>query len=221
MTDPLRPSDRGRLLEQRLSVERLGAYRAAVGGDLDRAVALYEWNAAVAGAFFEILGHFEVVVRNALHEQLTDWHATAGRPGLWYDDPADILDEHRHEEIAIARDRLRRAGKAETPGRVVAELNFGFWRFLLDRHYQNILWAQALRHAFPNLTPANRRTVYGPVVQLNEFRNRIAHHEPIHQLNLTQRHQDLLDLLDLIDHDAAAWISELTRVPAIVAARPR
>jgi hypothetical protein len=153
-------------------------------------------------------------------EQLTTWHTAAGRPDAWYDDSVGILDQHRHEEIATARERLRKAGKAETAGRVVAELNFGFWRFLLDRHYQNILWAQALRHAFPNLTPANRRTVYGPVVRLNEFRNRIAHHEPIHRLNLTQRHQDLLDVVDLIDHDVAGWISGLSRVPALLSTRP-
>lgn len=220
MVGALPPSDPHRLIEQRLSVERLGAYRAAAGGDVDQAIRLYEWNSALAGAFFEILGHFEVVVRNALHSQLTVWHSAAGRPGEWYDDPANILDDHRHDEIAIARDRLRKAGKTETPGRVVAELNFGFWRFLLDKRYQPILWAQALRHAFPNLTPQTRRSVYRPVVQLNELRNRIAHHEPVHHLNLTAYHGDLLQILDYIDHDVAAWVGGLSRVPTVLLQRP-
>lgn len=220
MADPLPPSNRSRLVEQRLSVERLGAYRVVVGGDLDRAVTLYEWNTALAGAFFEVLGHVEIVLRNALHEQLTAWHTAAGRAGFWYDDPAAVLDQRRHEEIALARARISRTGKRETPGRVVAELNFGFWRFLLDRHYQNVLWAPALRRAFPNLAPANRRTVYGPLVQLNEFRNRIAHHEPIHRLNLSQHHQHLLDLTNMIGHDVAEWISALSRVPPLLATRP-
>ncbi len=47
----------------------------------------------MAGAFFEVLGHFEVVIRNALNEQLTTWHIAAGRPDAWYDDPGGILDE--------------------------------------------------------------------------------------------------------------------------------
>jgi hypothetical protein len=208
------------VIEQRVSLERLGAYRAVAGGDLDRAVDLYEWNAAVSGAFFEVLGHLEVILRNALNEQLTVWHAATGRPGGWYDDPAGILDEHRHEEIATARERLLKARKSETAGRIVAELNFGFWRFLLDKRYQPILWAQALRHAFPNLTPADRRAVYGPVVRLNEFRNRIAHHEPIHRLDLTRLHQEALGIVDLIDHDVASWLSGLSRVPALSSARP-
>jgi hypothetical protein len=220
VAEPLRPPRPGALVEQRLSVERLGAYRAAAGGDLDRAIALYEWNTAVAGAFFEVLGYFEVVLRNSLHEQLTIWHTAAGRPDAWYDDPAGLLDERRHKEIAAARDRLQSARKAETAGRIVAELNFGFWRFLLDKRYQPILWAQALRHAFPNLIPADRRTVYGPVVRLNELRNRVAHHEPIHRLNQAERHQELLEVVGLIDDDIAIWISGLSRVPALLSSRP-
>lgn len=98
------------LLEQRLSVERLRPYRVATGRDLDGAIALYQWNTAAAGAFFEDLGHLEVVLRNALHLQLTLWHNAADRPGQWYDDPAGLLDRHRHEDISIARDDIPAAG---------------------------------------------------------------------------------------------------------------
>lgn len=220
MAEPIPPSRHVLVIEERLSVERVGAYRAVVGGDLGRAIALYEWNTAVAGAFFEVLGHFEVVIRNALHEQLTIWHTAAGRSEFWYDDPAGVLDEHRHEEIGTARERQGRAGKPETPGRVVAELNLGFWRFLLDKRYQPILWAQALRHAFPRLVPADRRLVYGPVVRLNELRNRIAHHEPIHGFDLARHHEELLDVVDWIDHEVAGWVSGLSRVVPLISARP-
>jgi hypothetical protein len=75
-------------LERRLSAERLAPYRVARGGDLAAALALYEWNAEMSGAFGTTLGH-----------------------------------------IAKARQRATRNGRPETPGRVVAELNLGFWRF--------------------------------------------------------------------------------------------
>lgn len=103
---------------------------------------------------------------------------------------------------------------------MVAELNSGFWRFLLDRHYQNVLWAPALRHAFPNLVPANRRTVYGPLCRLNELRNRAAHHEPIYRLDLATHGAELLTLARLIDEEVATWISDTSRVPALLDARP-
>ena len=75
-TTPQIPDPLSAVLEQRLSVERLRPYLVEVGGDLDQAPRLYEWNAAVSGAFFEILGHFEVLLRNSLHEQVVR------RPGL-------------------------------------------------------------------------------------------------------------------------------------------
>lgn len=220
MAKPIPPPGKFQLLERALSAERLGAYQVAVSGDLDQAVALYEWNSAMAGAFFEVLGHFEVVLRNALHHQLTIWHTGAGRSGFWYDDPARILDTRLHDGIAEARAKLSRARKAETPGRVVAELNFSFWRFLLDKRYQPILWAQALRHAFPNLNPAHRPAVYEPIVDLNQLRNRVAHHEPVHSHNLAQAHQKMLDVTAMIDQDIANWISGLSRVPLLLTARP-
>jgi len=210
-----------RALEARLSRERLRPYRSAVGGDLDLAIQLYEWNSAAAGAFFETLGHFEVLLRNALHDQLSAWHTAAGRPGHWYDDPAGVLDARRHADVAAARDRIRRERKTETPGKVVAERNFGFWRFLLDRHYQTMLWAPALRRAFPHLQPQRRDLVYSPVYELNRLRNRIAHHEPIHGRNLSDRHDDLLRVTGFIDPAAQAWLSSLSRVPAVLQSRPR
>ncbi len=223
MTDaiPRRANPLARVLEDCLSRERLKPYRAAVGGDLEPAIGLYEWNSAAAGAFFETLGHFEVLLRNAMHDQLSAWHTAAGRPGQWYDDPAGVLDTRRHADIAAARDRIRRERKTETPGKVVAELNFGFWRFLLDRHYQTVLWAPALRRAFPHLQPQRRDLIYVPVYELNRLRNRIAHHEPIHDRQLSERHDDLLRVTGFTDPAAQAWLSSLSRVPAVLERRPR
>jgi hypothetical protein len=48
-------------------------------------------------------------------------------------------------------------------GKVVAELTFGFWRYILAGTYQATLWSPALRHAFPHLRTRDRAAVYGPV----------------------------------------------------------
>ncbi|HXL93420.1 MAG TPA: hypothetical protein VN969_31200 [Streptosporangiaceae bacterium] len=44
------------------------------------------------------------------------------------------------------------------PGKVVAELHFGFWRYLLASKYYTALWVPALSAAFP----AGRRLALGP-----------------------------------------------------------
>ena len=57
-----------------LTPERLSSYLAATGGDLYRALDLYEWNARLGAAVFEDLGYLEGVLRNACHAQLDRWN---------------------------------------------------------------------------------------------------------------------------------------------------
>lgn len=120
----------------------------------------------------------EVVLRNALGTQLAAHHGTLA--GHWYDDPLGVLSDLAHEDIAAARRRVRKLWRPETPGRVVAELSFGFWKFLLAKRYEATLWTGYLRHAFPNLQPQSRAVVYRSLDELHTVRNRIAHHEPVH-----------------------------------------
>src|SRR5512135_2887187 len=115
-------------IEPYLSHERLTPYRAAAAGDLEGALRLYEWNAQVGAAFLEVLGHLEIVLRNVMDRELRAWHQSHHLPGQWYEDPRNVLDRYRHEDVYAAVERLRREGKPETPGRVIAELPFGFWR---------------------------------------------------------------------------------------------
>lgn len=60
-----RPSATALLVQRHLSAPRLEAYLHTSGDDLDRALELYRWNAAVAGALWEPIGHCVVVLRNA------------------------------------------------------------------------------------------------------------------------------------------------------------
>lgn len=202
-----------------LSTERLAPYLRAASGDLDGALRLYEWNLAVLGGFYEALGILEVVLRNALSVQLTERHGTLA--GNWYDDPLRMLSDLAHEDIDAARRCIRKLRRTETSGRVIAELNFGFWKFLLAKRYEATLWTGYLRHAFPNLQPQSRAVVYRALDELHMLRNRIAHHEPIHNRNLMVDMLTVYRLLDWIDADARAWALGLSRLQSLIAARPR
>lgn len=206
-------------LRRWFSHERLVPYLAACGADHERAIRLYGWNAAVAAAFFEELCHFEVILRNAMHEQLAAWHQRRRRPGEWYDDPVRVLDDRRRDDVLVARRRIAGRGALESPGRVVAELSLGFWRFL-QRHHQ-ILWAQALHHAFPGMATRRRVDVQRRVNRLHRLRNRIAHHEPIHHEDLAGMHRDLVQVVDWIDSGAADWLTTTCdRLSWLLARRP-
>lgn len=138
-------------LARLLSAPRLTRYVRATGGDLLDALALYEWNTSMSGALFEALQGFEVIFRNAVHEQLSATHSAHGLTGQWYDDPRRVLDERARDDIAIARSRAGVGGRPPTPGHIIAELGLGFWRFLFARRYTHSLWVPSLRHAFPGL----------------------------------------------------------------------
>jgi len=201
-----------------LSPERLAPYLRVAAGDLAGGVRLYEWNLAASGALYEALGILEVVLRNALSTQLATHHGTLA--GHWYDDPLGVFSDLAHQDIAAARRRVRKLHRPETPGRVVAELSFGFWKFLLAKRYEATLWTGHLRHAFPNLQPQSRATVYRALDELHTVRNRIAHHEPVHGRDLAADTLTIYRLLDWIDADVRAWAVSLSRLQPIIADRP-
>ncbi|NEE00721.1 hypothetical protein [Phytoactinopolyspora halotolerans] len=203
-----------------LSDERLGPYDRAADGDRAASLELYEWNLLVSGAFFESLSVLEVALRNSFHEQLTRLHDTRRHPGQWYEHPEYLLGRKGCEEVRHARRRLCVTGKTETAGRVVAELSFGFWRYLTASGYADKLWRPALRRAFLTTRPLPRREIADRLTRLHDLRNRIAHHEPIHFRDLARDWQDILYIAEALGPDIRNWLVRTTRVPAILAARP-
>lgn len=208
-------------LERCLSLDRLGPYRAACGGGLADAVALYEWNAQVSAALGETLGHMEVLLRNSMHDALTAWSARVLSEPRWYLNPGSVLTVQAEEEIARARERATRDGRTETPGRVVAELTFGFWRYLLISRYERTLWLPCLRDAFPGLRGRGmRRDVDRAVRALHEARNRMAHHEPMFNRPLADLRTKTVQVAEWISPVARDWVAGQCRVPQLLTDRP-
>lgn len=204
----------GSQLARWCSQERFRSYVQATS-DQTAAVALYEWNIAISGAFHEVIGVVEILLRNAIHERLEDWHQRAGRSGAWFDHPAADLSSQAIADVAKARARLR---MPETQGRIVAELPFGFWRFLLERRHQANLWPQ-IRRGFPRLA-GDRMQLRNDVLALHGLRNRIAHHEPIHTVDLVARQAQILAVAGYIDPAARDWVQRLSRTATTLAVRP-
>lgn len=200
-------------LERALSVPRLGRYLADSGGILDAALSLYERNARLAEAFYRPLQSLEVCLRNHLSAQL------AARYGShWYQNGGPPLDQETVERINGAIADLARAGRAPTPGAVVAELSFGFWVMVLGRKYDATLWRTTFAPAF---SESGRRMARQPIHNrmdaIRNFRNRVFHHEAIYHLNPAQRHADIIQAIAWICPDSAAWAWEHSRVPYVLA----
>ena len=142
---PTQQPDDGPWLELWLSTPRLGRYLAASGGDRERALRLYDWNARISAALLCDLAHFEVALRNAYDRALMP--ATPSGQTHWTFASAAVFPPvYRTKRIAGGatqhtdinrkpRELLDAAvaaagGRSASPGKVIANLTFGFWRYL-------------------------------------------------------------------------------------------
>jgi hypothetical protein len=62
-------------LERQISPERAATYLAATTDDRGRALAVYEWHSELTGALFPVVADVEIVIRNAMHRVLTEYHS--------------------------------------------------------------------------------------------------------------------------------------------------
>lgn len=157
-------------IELAVSRERLKRYLAATSQNLGDAVSLYEQNVALSEMTFGLLHCLEVAIRNSMHDRLT---AHFGTP-RWFN-VAPLSTYSRDKINAAIQDA---GGPTATPGKVVAELMFGFWTDLAAQRYHWTLWQPCLSAVFPSVRLA-RPLIHRRLEDIRWLRNRIAHHEPI------------------------------------------
>ena len=187
-----------RNLAKGISAERLAPYYVQARKDLWVAIRLYERNTRLSEALYGVVQGLEILLRNAIHTKLTE---RLGRED-WYE--ALQLVEAERNEIEKAKkaigDRLSKA----TPGKVVAELNFGFWVRLFSGQYEKELWVKHLRLIFaPSM---QRKPLHDRLMQIKTLRNRIAHHETLIRRDLPQDYADILEAIGWISPTTKAWV---------------
>jgi hypothetical protein len=202
---------------RRLSVSRLTSYLRASSNDVPLALRLYEWNTQISAAFYELLSDVEVVVRNSFHEQLTAWHGVQKGTGQWYDNEHGFLQPRATSAIQEARTRIANKGKSVTSDQIISELGFGFWRFLLTKPYKTTLWPFAGQYAFPNAYSTDQ--FFSRIARLHDFRNRIAHHEPIHMRQLDLDQLDCFQAIGAVCRDTEGWVRRRSRVESLLLLR--
>ncbi len=178
-------------LENHLSAERLDAYRED-GADEITCLARYLLNMALCEALYSPLQMAEISLRNALHESLTARTRTD-----WFN--VISLPQWQADQVQEAKRKLRKAGKPETPGRIVAEQTFSFWvGFFTKPHMTSGLTYYLVKAAFAQAPKAQRDAdkLSGQWQKVRELRNRVFHHERIlHWRDLELQHDNLLQLI--------------------------
>lgn len=99
-----------------LSTARFEPFLTAAGGNHISAVGLYDWHSETAAACFEMLHHFEIVVRNAIDRVLGEGQPQDPIKDTWLMD-FDTLQPDGVKQVILAVERLDR-GKGITRSRV-------------------------------------------------------------------------------------------------------
>jgi hypothetical protein len=209
---PLWTSDEVDSIEAALSAERFARYLGAASSKPD-ALEFYAWNTALSSAFHGPLQCLEVGLRNCIHARLSETHGAS-----WFKNTV-VLRANDISLVAEAEQRVNQTGKELTPGRVVAELSFGFWVGLFANAYDGTIWRTDLYRLFS--PRPKRHELHGDLDRLRTLRNRIAHHEPIFQRTLTDDYDRIRRVLRSFAPTLADWMEFHSRVLDVIASGPQ
>lgn len=169
--------------ERTMSPARMSRYLHAMGGNSKKAMTLYRKNLKLSQELFTVISCMEISLRNAIDQVYLTRHgnnwltASVAAGGMF------TLPQHRRTK-QLVDDAIRGLGARCTHHKLVAELGFGFWRYLFAQP-QFSAAGHCLLHAFPakpTSTPTiqyNNTYIFNQLGLINDLRNRIAHHEPI------------------------------------------
>lgn len=157
------------------SPARMQKYLRACRGDEEKAMRLYRYNACLSQAFFGVISLFEVVLRNAINEH---YLMTLGADWIIKQAVPNGLLEHEADEVAFTKNAYDKEG-VYSHDKMVGSFTFGFWTYLFTKRNYKI-GGKTLLQIFPNRAKGTtQKMVYADITAIREFRNRIAHHEPI------------------------------------------
>lgn len=208
-----------REIRDSLSTERLEAYAIRQEGSADDpavTLARYLLNMALCESLYSPLQLCEIALRNAIHHHASSLMASDD----WFDDSRFRLTPWAVNEIAKAKAHITKSGKSVTPGRVVAELNFGFWTSLFEDHYekQTPFLPGAFKGVFRHLPKSlhKRKERKADLEKIRILRNRVFHHERIvHWKDLDAQHQLILDVISWISPELRQMADALDRFQSL------
>ena len=120
----------------------------------------------------------------------------------------------------VERARTNAAGSPHTPlipGKVVAEVMFGFWTYLFADAHEKTIWVPYLHKAFaPGI---DRNPLNDALAALRDFRNTVAHHKNILNGSESERRR-MVYVIRLLSADALAHFKANSEVATVLAGRP-
>lgn len=205
----------------RISTYEIASVRVPQLPIIADALALYAWNARISAALMVPLHICEVVIRNAVAEALERVYGPGWpwSPGFQRSLPVPAFGYNPNQDLfSVAR-------RFATTGKVIPELKFIFWQTMFTSRFDKRLWEPHLRIILPNMDGSKtvsqlRSTVFSDLDVLRLLRNRIAHHEPVFNRDLSDDLMKINELIGFRCSVTAAWMRAQEQASEVLAAKP-
>lgn len=205
-------NNNGNDIQLNLSPKRFAPYLQRAGYKYEYAFNLYLYNARLSKAFLFPLHILEVTLRNRMNsifisEHQQDWPHQISFRSCLSSEALNSLD------TAISRANTHRTDD------IVATLSFDFWSNLFRPEYDRDFWQKHMSSLIPSFT-ISRRDFQRKIKDINHFRNRIAHHEPIHHLALRDIHSNILEVLTWLSNETRDWVHHYSSLNQAIMTAP-
>ncbi len=158
------------------SEPRMRKYANACAGNKQKTMQLYRYNLRLCQKFYGVLNLFEVVLRNAVNNHYIVYYSDSD----WIVNQAKVggLFAHEQDEIRMTATDYKKRGLYNND-KMVSALTFGYWTKLFSKKRYKV-GGKTLLKIFKNKAKGkNQADIYLDLTHIREFRNRIAHHEPL------------------------------------------
>lgn len=213
------------LRNQYFSQSRYNRYMLSTGNDLGRSKRLYLANIRLAQAFHPLLSQFEVILRNSINNELTNYFSDSN----WIRTQKNGFMSHQSlgnkpylkGQIINSERRMRRDRVPITSGKLIADQTLGFWVAYFSRPHYRILTGRPI-HIFPNKPSIeNRASIHRKLEKIRNFRNRVNHCEPlcfygntINCTEATQMKNMIFELTQWIDIRLIPFMNKIDNIDA-------
>ena len=216
-------------IKNSISIERLESYRLTPTDTIEDLIQLYLHNIKLAESLYPALALLEITLRNRLSNAI-DKDIMSG----WLTKEANlqnILLKSEYDLFITAFQKLTRPVYKDglairrplTNGKLIAELNFGFWVNLCDSKYNPTIWMKKpaiFDEVFPYFddfmakkNPTSKRhkrinKVFSKLKPILKLRNRVFHHEPVfnHPMGLNNCYSDIEELLFYMSIESSEFL---------------
>jgi len=169
--------------EKLISKPRFERYLLACQNDPILAIELYRNNIQKSKEMYTLLSIFEIILRNKIDEHYQSKYLHEIGNENWLKFAASKNGFYNHLQTLKTKESIVKGinglGNNYSHNKLIAELNFGFWRFqFAPKEFRAA--GSSLHHIFINRPKGtNHTTIFNKLRLINNIRNRIAHYEPI------------------------------------------